>query len=138
MRWFYFLAVCVVIKMLGETLEQIWRAQTFDSVMNPKREPVTVAVQNMNEMSTVGVSIDVERSFCLALINFPNTTEAYWLNGNPSKWQSMGGIGRSDFVECKKNLTQIGALELKNPNAKNSTHRVANKHILARRAGGRL
>lgn len=132
------LSILTGIHILFQTLEQMLRAQAYDHQIAPPRQPVTVNLNSTYGLSLPAVQIDVVRGFCLALISFPNTTEDYWLDGNPSKWQSLGGIGRSDFVECKKHLRQIGALKLKNPNAKNSKDIVADRHILARRAGGRL
>jgi hypothetical protein len=122
--------------MLLYTLEGVLKVRAWDATDTPKREPVVVRAQGINHlnMTVIKVRYDTERMFCKALLEFPNLTESYWLKGSPSKWQSMGGMGRSDFVKCKDRLTKIGALERTNPQAGNSPHKVADRRILQHRA----
>lgn len=132
-----FLSALTGLYMLLYSLEMVIRAESFDARVNPKREPVVVATHAVNqlyELKVPGLKADTERMFCKALLEFPNLTESYWLKGSPSKWQSMGGVGRSDFVKCKERLTRVGALERTNPKAGNSPHRVSDRRILEHRA----
>jgi len=129
-----FLSIITALYILLCSLEHALRMQSWDLETTSKREPVTVSINNLNQLATVGVRYDTERMFCKALLEFPNLTESYWLKGNPSKWQSMGGTGRSDFVKCKERLTRLGALERTNPQAVNSPHKVADRRILEHRA----
>jgi hypothetical protein len=130
-----FLSIVTGLYMLLRSLEYVLRLQAWDAP-TPKNEPVKVPIQNLNnfQMTTYKIKQDTDRMFCKALLEFPNLTESYWLNGNPSKWSSMGGAGRKDFVNCIDRLAKIGALERANPNAKNSPYRVANRRMLEHRA----
>jgi hypothetical protein len=129
-----FLSVMTGAYMLLYTLEQVLKVQAWDATTPPKQEPTKVPNLGGLQMTTLSVKYDTERMFCKALLEFPNLTEAYWLKGNPSKWQSMGGVGRRDFVMCKDRLTKIGALARTNPQAGNSPHKVADRRILEHRA----
>lgn len=129
------MSVLTCAYMLLYTLEGVLRAAVYSDIANLKRDPVVVkSFNNLNQMTAVKVKYDTERMFCKSLLEFPNLTESYWLKGNPSKWQSLGGVGRSDFVKCKDRLTHLGALERTNPLAGNSPHRVADRRILEHRA----
>lgn len=130
------LSILTGIHILFQTLGQVLRAQAYDHQIAPPFRQVTV-IPNLNQtyaLTLHTVQIDVERAFCRALLDFPILTEAYWLKGSPSKWQSMGGVGRKDFADCKERLTRLGALARTNPNAKNSPHKVADRRILEHRA----
>ena len=129
-----FLAVNMSAYMVLRTKKKVLLVKAWDA---PKiQEPVKVQIKSMNQFESVTQSVkrDTERMFCRALLEFPNLTESYWLNGKPSKWQSMGGVGRKDFVECKDRLTRIGALERTNSRTRNSPHRIADRRILEHRA----
>lgn len=130
-----FLAIVTTLYMLLYTLEQVLRVRNWDAPIEPKKEYINHPINlNTFQLSTPQVKYDVERMFCKALLEFPNLTESYWLKGSPSKWQSLGGVGRSDFVKCKDRLTRLGALERTNPQATNSPHRIADRRILEHRA----
>jgi len=123
------MATFTAVYILLSAFEQVLRAQGYEAVVNPIRQPVTV---NLNQMTTSKVVVDTERMFCRALLEFgDDITEATWLRG---RWQSLGGVGRSDFIACKDRLTRLGGLARVNPAAKNSPHRVADRHILEHRA----
>ena len=129
------MAIITALYMLLYTLEQVLLLAKWEAPTEPKKE-INVPIKNLNafQLSSQSIRYDVERMFCKALLEFPNLTESYWLNGNPSKWQSMGGAGRKDFVACKDRLARIGALERTNPQARNSPHRIADRRILEHRA----
>ena len=137
----FFIGNCVAVYILIDSAVEMFRAQGYEAIVNPQRQPVTVNVPDLNPkygLTLRPVQIDTTRLFARALLEFPdNLTETYWLKGHPSKWHTMHGVGRADFVECKKHLTRLGALELVNPNATNSPHKVASRRILAQIAGGR-
>ena len=128
------LSILTGIYILLGTLVQVMQIINWNTPES-KREPVIVKTQfNQLHAATVGIKFDTERMFCKSLLEFENLTESYWLKGNPSKWQSIGGAGRSDFVKCKERLTRLGALERTNPQAANSPHRIADRRILQHRA----
>ena len=129
------LSVLTCAYMLLYTLECILRAAYWEGADHKVLQPVK-PIPNLNvyHLEVVKVKQDTERMFCKALLEFENLTESYWLKGSPSKWQSLGGVGRSDFVKCKDRLTRLGALERTNPQATNSPHRIANRRILEHRA----
>ena len=129
-----FLSVMTALYILLGTLVQVMQIINWNTP-EPKKEYVNQPLKIMTYQSaTQKVKYDVERMFCKALLEFDNLTESYWLKGNPSKWQSLGGAGRSDFVKCKDHLTRLGALERTNPQATNSPHRIADRRILEHRA----
>lgn len=129
-----FFGSCTAIQILIQEATRMLQAQAFDNQINPPRQPVTV-LSNLNEMSTAGVRIDVEKALAVVLMQFPDLTEKKWLKAGT--WQSIGGSSPGQFKEILYKWERAGVIAKKNPNVKNSPYRIARKAELARIAGGR-
>jgi hypothetical protein len=138
------LAVITAIRILGKALfedaTEMYRAAGYEAMINPKREPVTVNVPDLNPkfgLTSRTVQIDVERAFARVLMEFPNDmTEKTWIKRG--RWQQIGGGGPEQFRNILHKWESAGIVSKRNPNVKNSAYFVSRKSALAQIAGGRL
>jgi len=131
-----FFGSCTAIQILIQEATRMLQAQGYEAIVNPKRSPVTVAVPNLNQMTTDKVVIDVERMFARVLIEFPNDmTEKTWIKRG--RWQQLGGGGPEQFRNILRKWEAAGIVSKRNPNVNNSPYFVSRKSALAQIAGGR-
>ena len=107
------LGIFIVLEKIEWVGVDVFRPEKIEKRIIPNlNSPV------MNTLTVQGVKVNSERMLAKALIDMRNSnfdvnmTETFWLNkiGNESRWQKLGGNGRSDFVKMLDRWEQTGAI----------------------------